>query len=87
LSYLTSSQLSSALGRLELTKSGSQEAKINRILEKGAKPSDLLNTLTVSDLIIVANKSKCPRRYKKDELVPTIISHVKSEGWGSDQGN
>jgi len=77
LSYLTSSQLSSALGRLELTKSGSQETKINRILEKGVKPSDLLNTLTVSDLIMVANKSKCPRRYKKDELVPTIISHVK----------
>ena len=77
LSYLTSSQLYSALGRLELTKSGSQEIRINRILDKGVKPSDLLNTLTVSDLIMVANKSRCPRKYKKDELVPTIISHIK----------
>ncbi|GAH26192.1 unnamed protein product, partial [marine sediment metagenome] len=77
LNYLTSSQLYSALGRLELTKSGSQEMRINRALEKGVKPSDLLNTLTVSDLIMVANKSKCSRKYKKDELVPTIISHIK----------
>jgi hypothetical protein len=77
LSYLTSFQLSSALGRLELTKSGSQETKINRILEEAVKPSDLLNTLTVGDLIMVANKTKCHRRYKKNELVPTIISHVK----------
>ncbi len=77
LSYLTSSQLYSALGRLELTKSGSQEIRINRILDKGVKPSDLLNTLTVSDLIMVANKSRCPRKYKKDELVPTVISHIK----------
>jgi len=77
LNYLTSSQLYSALGRLELTKSGSQEMRINRTLEKGVKPSDLLNVLTVSDLIMVANKSKCPRKYKKDELIPTIISHIK----------
>jgi len=77
LNYLTSSQLYSALGRLEMTKSGSQEMRINRTLEKGVKPSDLLNVLTVSDLIMVANKSKCPRKYKKDELIPTIISHIK----------
>ncbi|MFO7867103.1 MAG: hypothetical protein R6T98_12115 [Desulfatiglandales bacterium] len=77
LNYLTNSQLYSALGRLELTKSGSQEMRINRTLEKGVKPSDLLNTLTVSDLIMVVNKSKCPRKYKKDELIPTIISHIK----------
>ncbi len=77
LSYLTSNQLYSALGRLELTRSGSQETRIKRVLEKGVKPSDLLNTLTVGDLIRVADKSKCPRRYKKDELVPTIISHIK----------
>lgn len=77
LSYLTSSQLYSALGRLELTRSGSQETRINRVLEKGVKPSDLLNTLTVGDLIRVAAKSKCSHRYKKDELVPTIISHIK----------
>jgi len=77
LSYLTSSQLYSALGRLEMTRSGSQETRIKRVLEKGVKPSDLLNTLTVGDLIRVADKSKCPRRYKKNELVPTIISHIK----------
>jgi len=84
LSYLTSSQLYSALGRLELIKGGSQQIRINRILDKGVKPSDLLNTLTVilntltvSDLIMVANKSKCPRKHKKDEVVPTIISHIK----------
>jgi len=77
LSYLTSNQLYSALGRLELTRSGSQEIRIKRVLEKGVKPSDLLNTLKVGDLIRVADKSKCPRRHKKDELVPTIISHIK----------
>jgi len=77
LSYLTSSQLYSALGRLELTRSGNQETRINRVLEKGVKPSDLLNTLTVGDLIGVAKKSKYPHRHKKDELVPTIISHIK----------
>jgi len=77
LDYLTSSQLYSALGRLGLTKSGNQEMRINRVLEKGVKPSDLLNTLTVNDLIFVASKSKCPRKYKRDELIPTIISHVK----------
>jgi len=77
LSYLTSSQLYSALGRLELTRSGSQEKRTKRVLEKGVKPSDLLSTLTVGDLIRVADKSKCPRRHKKDELVPTIISHIK----------
>ncbi len=77
LSYLTSPQLYSGLGRLELTKSGSLETRINRVLEKGVKPSDLLNTLTVSDLFKVADKSKCPRKYRKDELIPTIISHVK----------
>lgn len=77
LSYLTSSQLYSALGGLELTRSGSQETRINRVLEKGVKPSDLLNTLKVGDLIRVADKSRCPRKYKKDELVPTIISHIK----------
>ena len=31
---MTSSQLYSALGRLELTRSGSQEERINRVLEK-----------------------------------------------------
>ncbi len=77
LKYLTSSQLTSALSELKLKKSGNQGAKIERVLEKGIKPSDLLNTLTVNDLIMVADKSKCPRKYKKDELVPTIISHVK----------
>jgi len=77
LSNLTSSQLYSALGRLELTRSGSQKTRINLVLAKGVKPSDLLNTLTVGDLLRVADKSKCPRRYKKDELVPTIISHIK----------
>jgi len=77
LGYLTSSQLYSALGRLELKRSGNHESRINRVLEKGVKPSDLLNSLTVDDLIRVADKSKCPRRYKKDELVPTIISHIK----------
>jgi hypothetical protein len=77
LGYLTSSQLYSALSRLELKRSGSQETRINRVLEKGVKPSDLLNTLTVGDLKGVADKSNCPRKYKKDELVPTIISHVK----------
>ncbi|KKL64070.1 hypothetical protein LCGC14_2168730, partial [marine sediment metagenome] len=35
LDYLTTSQLSSALARLDLTKSGSKEAKIKRILDKG----------------------------------------------------
>jgi len=77
LSYLTSPQLYSALGRLELTKGGSQEIRINRVLEKGVKPSDLLNTLTVGDLLSIAQKSKCARKYKKDELIPTIISHIK----------
>lgn len=75
--YLTNFQLSLALSKLELTRSGSREIRINRILEKGVKPSDLLNVLTVNDLIIIARKSKCPRKYKKDELVPTIISHIK----------
>jgi len=65
------------MGRLELTKGGSQEIRINRVLEKGVKPSDLLNTLTVDDLLSIARKSKCPRKYKRDELVPTIISHIK----------
>jgi len=77
LSYLTSSQLYSALGRLGLTRRGSQEIRINLVLEKGVKPSDLLNTLTVGDLLSIARRSKCPRKYKKDELVPTIISHIK----------
>jgi len=77
LSYLTSSQLASALGKLRLAKSGSQEMRINRVLEKGAKPSDLLNTLTVDDLLSIARRSKCPRKYKRNELVPTIISHIK----------
>ena len=77
LNYLTSSQLYSALGKLQLSRSGSQETKINRVLEKGVKPSDLLNTLTVGDLIKIADKSNCPRKYKKDELIPTIISHIK----------
>ncbi|TET67408.1 MAG: hypothetical protein E3J56_12885, partial [Candidatus Aminicenantes bacterium] len=77
LNYMTSSQLYLAMGRLELTKGGSQEARINRVLEKGVKPSDLLDTLTVGDLLSIARRSKCPRKYKKDELVPTLISHVK----------
>jgi len=77
LSYLTSSQLYSAMGRLELTKGGSQEIRINRVLEKGVKPSDLLNTLSVGDLLSIARKSKCPRKYKRDELIPTIIIHIK----------
>jgi len=77
LSYLTSSQLYSALGKLKLIKSGSQEMRINRVLEKGVKPSDLLNTLTVDNLLSIARRSKCPRKYKRDELVPTIISHIK----------
>jgi len=77
LSYMTSSQLYSALGRLGLTRRGSQEIRINLVLEKGVKPSDLLNTLTVGDLLSIARRSKCPRKYKKDELVPTIISHIK----------
>jgi hypothetical protein len=77
LGYLTSSQLYSALGRLDVTKRGSQEMRINRVLEKGVKPSDLLNTLTVGDLLSIARKSECPRKYKRDELVPTIISHIK----------
>jgi len=77
LGYLTSSQLYSAMGRLELTKRGSQEIRINRILEKGVKPSDLLNTLSVSDLLSIARKSKCSRKYKRDELIPTIIIHIK----------
>jgi len=79
LNYMTSSQLYLAMGRLELTKGGSQERRINRVLEKGVKPSDLLNTLTVEDLLSIARRSKCPRKYKKDELVPTLISHVKRE--------
>jgi len=79
LNYMTSSQLYLAMGRLELTKGGSQEARINRVLEKGVKPSDLLNTLTVEDLLSITRRSKCPRKYKKDELVPTLISHVKRE--------
>ena len=77
LNYLTSSQLYSALGRLKLTKSGSQEMRINRVLEKGVKPSDLLNTLTKDDLLSIARRSKYPRKHKRDELVPTIISHIK----------
>jgi len=77
LNYMTSSQLYLAMGRLELTKGGSQEARINRVLEKGVKPSDLLDTLTVGDLLSIARSSKCPRKHKKDELVPTLISHVK----------
>jgi hypothetical protein len=77
LNYMTSSQLYSALGWLELTKGGSQEKRINRVLEKGVKPSDLLNTLTVGDLLSIARMSKCPRKHKKFELVPTLISHVK----------
>ena len=77
LSYLTSSLLYSALGRLDLTKGGSQEMRINRVLEKGIKPSDLLNTLSVGDLLSIARKSNCPRKYKRDELVPTIIIHIK----------
>ena len=77
LSYMTSSQLYSALGRLGLTRSGSQEIRINLVLEKGVKPSDLLNTLTVGDLLSIARRSKCPRKNKKDELVPSIISHIK----------
>jgi len=77
LSYLTSSQLYSALGKLDMTKSGNQEMRINRVLEKGVKPSDLLNTLSVGDLLSIVRKSKCPRKYKRDELVPTIIIHIK----------
>jgi len=77
LNYMTSSQLYLAMGGLELTKGGSQEARINRVLEKGVKPSDLLNTLTVEDLLSIARMSKCPRKHKKYELVPTLISHVK----------
>jgi len=77
LNYMTSSQLRSAMGRLELTKGGSQETRINRVLEKGVKPSDLLNTLTVGDLLSLARRSECPRKYKKDELIPTLISHIK----------
>ena len=77
LSYLTSSQLYSALGKLDMTKGGSQERRINRVLEKGVKPSDLLNTLSVGDLLSIARKSNCPRKYKRDELVPTIIIHIK----------
>jgi len=60
-----------------MTRSGSQEMRINRVLEKGVKPSDLLNTLSISDLLIIARKSKCPRKYKRDELVSTIIIHIK----------
>ena len=77
LSYLTSSQLYSALGKLDMTKGGSQERRINRVLEKGVKPSDLLNTLSVGDLLSIARKSKCPRKNKRDELVSTIIIHIK----------
>jgi len=77
LNYMTSSQLYLAMGRLELTKGGSQEARINRVLEKGVKPSDLLNTLTVGDLLSIARRCECPRKHRKDELVPKLISHLK----------
>ena len=77
LDYLTTSQLSSALARLDLSKSGSKEAKIKRILDKGIDPSNLLGSLTASDLKIIARNTKCPHKARKDELIPTIISHVK----------
>jgi len=77
LDYLTTSQLSSALARLDLTKSGSKEAKIKRILDKGIDPSNLLGSLTVNDLTILARNAKCPQKPKKDELIPTIVSHIK----------
>ena len=77
LDYLTTSQLSSALARLDLTKSGSKEAKIKRILDKGIEPSNLLGSLTASDLRIIARNTKCPQKARKDELIPTIISHIK----------
>jgi len=77
LDYLTTSQLSSALARLDLTKSGSKEAKINRILDKGIEPSNLLGSLTASDLRIIARNTQCPQKPKKDELIPTIVSHIK----------
>ena len=77
LNYLTTSQLSSALAKLHLTKSGSKEAKIKRILDKGIEPSNFLDSLTVNDLTIVARNTKCPQKARKDELIPTIVSHIK----------
>ncbi len=77
LDYLTTSQLSSALARLDLTKSGSKKAKIKRILDKGIDPSNLLGSLTASDLRIIARNTQCPQKARKDELIPTIVSHIK----------
>jgi len=77
LDYLTTSQLSSALARLDLSKGGSKEAKIKRILDKGIDPSNLLGSLTANDLRIIARNTKCPYKARKDELIPTIVSHIK----------
>lgn len=77
LDYLSTSQLSSALARLDLSRSGSKQEKIRRILDKGIEPSNLLGSLTVSDLITIVRKTKCPHKARKDELIPTIVSHIK----------
>lgn len=77
LDYLTTSQLSSALARLDLSKGGTKQEKIRRILDKGVEPSSLLGSLTVSDLITIVRKTKCPHKARKGELIPTIVSHIK----------
>jgi len=77
LDYLTNSQLSSALAKLHLAKGGSKQARIKRILDKGIDPSKFLGSLTVNDLTIIARHAKCPHKARKDELIPTIVSHVK----------
>ena len=77
LDYLTNSQLSSALAKLHLAKGGSKQVRIKRILDKGIDPSKFLGSLTVNDLTIIARHAKCPHKARKDELIPTIVSHVK----------
>jgi len=77
LDYLTTSQLSSALAKLHLAKGGTKQEKIRRILDKGIEPSNLLGSLTASDLRIIARNTKCPYKARKDELIPTIVSHIK----------
>jgi len=77
LDYLTNSQLSSALAKLHLAKGGSKQARIKRILDKGIEPSNFLGSLTASDLKIIARNTKCPHKARKDELIPTIVSHIK----------
>lgn len=77
LDYLTTSQLSSALAKLHLAKGGGKQEKIRRILDEGIEPSNLLGSLTANDLRIIARNTQCPQKPKKDELIPTIISHIK----------